>query len=222
MNLKKIIMKRLYPNSYSSEALIKHIRKMGGKVGNNTYIYNPQHSHIDLQNARFISIGDNCLITAGVTILAHDYSWSVVANKYNEMLRPQRRTRIGNNVFIGINSVILMGASIGNNTIIGAGSVVSGSLEGDCVYAGVPAKKICSIDEYYNKLRNGFLKSAKEYARVCSCENEMGVYLSLIDQGKFKSHLSKKSYNGINVDRIHVPRTISTIKWEDLKKESAI
>ena len=35
-------------------------------------------------------------------------------------------TTIGDNVFIGVNSTILMGAQIGNNVIIGAGSVVGG------------------------------------------------------------------------------------------------
>ena len=46
---------------------------------------------------------------------------------------------------------ILPGTHIKSNTIIGAQAVVSGELEGDSVYAGNPAKRICSIDEYYEK-----------------------------------------------------------------------
>ena len=38
---------------------------------------------------------------------------------------------IGNNVFIGMNAIILMGTNIGNNSIVGAGSVVKGNFPAD-------------------------------------------------------------------------------------------
>lgn len=123
--LKKIIMRVLYPHTYSSDALIKFIRKRGGVIGEHTYIYKSYKARIDINNARFISIGNNCLITEGCVILAHDYSYAVVANEYGELLRNQRKTSIGNNVFLGMNTIVLMGASIGNNCIIGAGIMVS-------------------------------------------------------------------------------------------------
>ena len=49
---------------------------------------------------------------------------------------------IGNNVFIGMNSIILKGVTIGDNTIVGAGSVVTKSLPANCVAAGVPCRVI--------------------------------------------------------------------------------
>ena len=61
------------------------------------------------------------------------------------------KIRIGNNVFIGANVTILPGTTIGNNCIIGAGSVVKGICEDNYVYAGNPARKIISIDEYIKK-----------------------------------------------------------------------
>ena len=62
-----------------------------------------------------------------------------------------KNVKIGNNVFIGANSVVLPGSIIGDNVIIGANSVVTGHLSGNNVYAGNIAKKIISMDEYLTK-----------------------------------------------------------------------
>ena len=58
------------------------------------------------------------------------------------------------NVFIGANTTILYNVSIGSNTIIAAGSVVNKSLKGGGVYAGVPARYICSIEDFMKKRNN--------------------------------------------------------------------
>ena len=54
---------------------------------------------------------------------------------------------------------------IGDNTIIGAYSVVSGKVEANSVYAGNPARKICSILEYYEKIKNRQVDDACEIYR---------------------------------------------------------
>lgn len=46
-----------------------------------------------------------------------------------------------------------MGCSIGNNCIIGANSVVACDIPDNCVAAGVPARVICSVEDYYKKSR---------------------------------------------------------------------
>ena len=63
------------------------------------------------------------------------------------------RVTIGDNVYIGLNSTVLCNNKIGNNVIIGAGSIVTTDIPDNSVYAGNPAKYICSYDEYMNKNR---------------------------------------------------------------------
>lgn len=58
---------------------------------------------------------------------------------------------IGCNTFIGARSLVLPNVKIGNNVIVGAGSIVTKSVPDDVVVAGVPARVICTIDEYRKK-----------------------------------------------------------------------
>jgi acetyltransferase-like isoleucine patch superfamily enzyme len=70
-----------------------------------------------------------------------------------------RKIIIGNNVYIGINVTILSGTKVGDNVIIGAGSLVRGELKSNSVYAGVPVKYICSIDEFKEKNSHLFINT---------------------------------------------------------------
>lgn len=218
----KFFSKIRYPNSYDSETLVKYIRKRGGNVGENVYIYDSCHARIDTNNAHFISIGNNVLITEGVIVLGHDYSYSVVANVYSELLKKQRKTVIGNNVFLGMNAIILMGAEIGDNSIIGAGSVVSGILEGNAVYAGNPAKKICSIEEYYHRLKDNFVRSAEIYAQSkADSIEQMSVYRVLFEEhDSFREYIRRQHFNGISSDVVNNLNIddYPHLKWEDLGK----
>ncbi len=61
------------------------------------------------------------------------------------------RIVIGDNVFIGLKSIILPNVHIGNNVVIGAGSVVTKDIPDNSVAVGNPAKVICSCEDYINK-----------------------------------------------------------------------
>lgn len=73
---------------------------------------------------------------------------------------------IGDNVFIGMNSIITRNVTIGDNVIIGAGSIVTKDCEANCVYAGSPAKRIMTVKEYYFKRENAQLEEAVNLARA--------------------------------------------------------
>lgn len=120
-----------------------------------------------------------------VTILAHDYSYSILSSVYKDLPRVQKKTIIGNNVFIGMHSVILMGTAIGDNVIIGAGSVVKGNIESYSVYAGNPARKICTLKEYYEKCSSQFEESTKVY--IGGYINKFGRIPDIDELGLYKA-----------------------------------
>ena len=149
----------------SQERLIRNFCNHGGVIGEGCKFYSPETVQLDMGKAFLIRIGSGCKITAGVTILAHDYSVSVAQNcfGYAHCLGGSAPVTIGNNCFLGMNAMILMGTVIGNNCIVGAGAVVKGTFPDNVVIGGNPARVICTLEEYYIRRR----KQALEEAVAC-------------------------------------------------------
>lgn len=96
-----------------------------------------------------ITIGNRCVIGGNVKILDNDFHPS---NPDLRLKNPcanygKAPIAIGDNVFIGCNSLILKGVTIGENSVIGAGSVVVKNIPSNCVAAGNPAKVIKLLKE---------------------------------------------------------------------------
>lgn len=129
---------------------ILYARALGVKVGNGTRFRGLKRGAFGSEPF-LISIGRNCLITADVSFVTHDGSVYLLKNKH-----PKAdlfgTIKIGDNVFIGLKSIILPGVEIGDNVVIGAGSVVTKSIPSNTVVAGVPAKVVSDIDRYLNKI----------------------------------------------------------------------
>lgn len=187
-----------------------HIVSGGGAtIGNNVTVYSAKNTTIDETSLQHIFIGDNTQITAGVIILAHDYSYSVLGNIYGELPRQQKDTIIGKNVFIGMNSIILMGSNIGDNVIIGAGSVVSGHIPSNTVCAGNPAKIICSLDQFLVKGRTRFEESARCYyagikrKKQDVTEEDMIIYRSLFtEKSEMERYIAYGKFCGVENEKI--------------------
>lgn len=128
---------------------------MGLKVGEN---FRRMHGVIlDPSHCWLISIGNNVTLAPRVHVLAHD------ASLVNHLGYARiGNVVIGNNVFVGAESVILPNVSIGENSIIGANSTVSRDIPANVVAAGSPAKVICKLDEYLDKNRQ-LMKSNPVY-----------------------------------------------------------
>ena len=62
----------------TSESYIKYLRKIGAKIGEDVVLYRPLNTTIDIQNPHLLEIGNHVMMTGPVTILTHDYSWSVL------------------------------------------------------------------------------------------------------------------------------------------------
>lgn len=118
-------------------------------VGKNCFI---NYNCTILDNAK-VTLGDNCLLAPNVSIYTAGHT-----------LYPDSRAlgyeygieiSIGNNVWIGGNTVILPGVNIGDNVVIGAGSVVTKDVPAWSFAAGNPCRVIRAITEkdkaYYFK-----------------------------------------------------------------------
>lgn len=91
-----------------------------------------------------ISIGRNCLIAEHVTI--RDQNHNFAAGKLtNQNGFSSMEITIGNNVWIGAKSCVLMGVTIGDNSVVGAGSIVTRSFPANSVIAGNPARLIAPV-----------------------------------------------------------------------------
>lgn len=119
-----------------------------------------------------ITIGNKTRINKNVQFITHDGSLWVVRNLYPEyknadLIKP---IKIGSNVQIGNNAIILPGVTVGDNCIIGAAAVVTRDIPDNSVAAGVPARIIETVDEYIAKNKDNFIDtkglSAKEKKSV--------------------------------------------------------
>lgn len=61
--------------------------------------------------------------------------------------------KVGDNVYIGNNVILLPRVTVGNNVIIGAGAVVSRDIPDNSVAVGVPARVIKTADKYFEKIQ---------------------------------------------------------------------
>ena len=79
-----------------------------------------------------VEIGDNVQFSPNVQIYDHDHDYRAEGG-VADMKYKTSPVKIGNNVWIGANVVILRGTTIGDNCVIGAGAVVKGSYESGSV-----------------------------------------------------------------------------------------
>jgi len=104
-----------------------------------------------------ITIGDNVFITEGAQFITHDGGTLLFRDRVPD-LEITKPIVIGNNVYMGLKTIIMPGVTIGNNVVIGAGSIVTKDIPDNSVAAGVPARVIKSTDEYFEKLQRESIK----------------------------------------------------------------
>ena len=143
VSLFHLVFSRVNPQSY--------VRYLGVKVGKNVHFYSVKPGMFSTE-PWLITIGDNVHITSGCQFITHD-GGTLVLRKYDPSLELTSPITIGNDVYIGMNTMIFPGVTVGDNVVVGAGSVISKSLPSGAVYAGVPARKIKSIEEYLSSVR---------------------------------------------------------------------
>ena len=104
--------------------------------------------YVQIQSAHEVTIGNNVLIASKVYIGDAEHGSYTGTDQTAPSVPPNERAiyagsvKIHDNVWIGNGVTIVGNLEIGYGTIIGANSVVTKSLEAECIYAGVPARKI--------------------------------------------------------------------------------
>lgn len=130
----------------------KELRKLGAVIGENFHNYSTQ---IDLPFVSLLTVGNNVTFSS-CRILFHDASTKKIFG-YSKI----GKVEIGDNVFVGAQSIILPNITIGSNVIIGAGAVVTKNIPDNCVVVGNPAKIITTYDEYKarqtKRFKNGII-----------------------------------------------------------------
>ena len=92
-----------------------------------------------------IRIGDNCMMAPNVSVYTAGHPVHPVSR--NSAYEYGKEVTIGDNVWLGGNTVVCPGVHIGSNVVIGAGSVVTKDIPDWCVAAGNPCKVIRKITD---------------------------------------------------------------------------
>ncbi len=115
-------------------------------------------SYISARGSGYIEFGDDCFVNTNCTFISR--ASIVIGNGFmcsdnvyirdndghflevdNKQILP-KSIKIGNNVWVGRDVIILKGVTIGDNVVIGAGSIVTKDISSNCIAAGNPAKII--------------------------------------------------------------------------------
>lgn len=130
-----------------NEIMSSFFRKNGISVGEKCNIC----SNIITTESYLISLGNNVTIAGGVRMITHDNSVSKLLSNCTDIFG---RITIGDNCFIGAESILMYGVKITNNVIVASGSVVTKSvMKEGVIVGGNPARIISTYDRFIAKNR---------------------------------------------------------------------
>ena len=148
-------------------------RRKGVRVGTGCRIYTLTFG----SEPFLISIGDRVTITSGVRLLTHDGSAWLIRDADGNRFQRYAPVKIGDDVFIGVNAIIMPGVTVGSRVVIAAGSVVTRDVSDGVVVAGNPARVIRDFDSFEKRVRQT-CANEREFAGEQNYRKRVGVALS--------------------------------------------
>lgn len=145
-NVSKLI-RYIYGHLFAAYNKVGYVSWIGVNFGEGLHIYG---SPVNMFGTEpwCVTLGKNVHITKEVLFITHDGGTLLYRHLIPD-LEITARISVGDNVYIGVRSIIMPGVKIGNNCIIAAGAVVTKDVPDNSVVGGIPAKFIKTSDEYF-------------------------------------------------------------------------
>ena len=89
-----------------------------------------------------IEIGSDCLIASGCKFIDHDHEMTVGVGPMRTLPCPDAEIILEEDVWLGVNVIVLKGVRIGRGAVVGGGAVVTKDVPEYQIWAGIPARKI--------------------------------------------------------------------------------
>lgn len=124
---------------------IEQARHLGVAIGYNCFI----DTRFWGEEPFLITIGNNVAITSGVRL--HTHGGGRVARRFYPDFDVFGKINIKDWVYIGAGAQIMPGVTIGEGSMVAAGAIVTKSVPPGVVVAGIPAKQVCTVDEYIKR-----------------------------------------------------------------------
>lgn len=151
----------LKPSQY--EEKVRYMKEIFAECGENCYIELPFRANWGGHNVHFgnnvyanfnftvvddgdIYVGDRVMFGPNVTIATANHP--IEPGLRSKAMQYNKSVHIGENVWVGANTVIVPGVTIGKNSVIGAGSVVTKDIPENVVAVGNPCRVLREISEH--------------------------------------------------------------------------
>lgn len=139
-------------------------------------------AHLPVFNAtitgpHLTEIGENVWLTVGTLLLNHDGAIAML-NRIDktDLVNIVGRIVIEDDVFVGVRAVIMPGVRIGKGSVVAAGALVTKDVPPGSVVGGVPARVICTVDEYVAEYNGN--------SNVLEIENEASIRDAVVGWGR--------------------------------------
>jgi len=132
-----------------NEQRIARLRERGVRIGEGCLIYTEEFS----TEPYLVELGNRVGVAGGVCFLTHDAS-AMLMRATRPTVQHFGRIVVGNNTYIGQNSILLPGTTVGADCLIGAGAVVRGQVPDNSLVIGNPGKIIGRASIVLERMQN--------------------------------------------------------------------